>query len=310
MRDYSKVSGSFWTRGTGKSLRGDMETQIVALYLMTSPHANMIGVFNMPLGYIQIDTGLSIEGALKGLKKLVQGGFCTYDEQNEIVFVHEMATYQIGEELKPADNRVKDIQKQYDNLPASLIKQGFFTKYAKAFCLVKTEKTTSPSKAPSKPEAGTEAGTEKPKPIVRTSSARFNEFWLSWPASTRKVGKQACERKWKDKKLDDIAEQIIKHVAEMKKTKQWTDGFEPAPLTYINQGRWADEVFAGTDQTANTKPWYISSTGIEAKGKELGLSLFKDEQFHEYKIRIYKAAGITPEMVRIANQDFSQRKQA
>ncbi|HEY0268071.1 MAG TPA: hypothetical protein VGC12_02435, partial [Methyloradius sp.] len=62
MRDYSKVSGAFWTGKTGKSIRRDMETQIVAMYLMTSPHANMIGVFSLPVGYIQIDTGLTFEG--------------------------------------------------------------------------------------------------------------------------------------------------------------------------------------------------------------------------------------------------------
>jgi hypothetical protein len=30
----------------------------------------------------------------------------------------------------------------------------------------------------------------------------------------------------------------------LKVTEQWTGGFEPAPLTYINQRRWEDD--AGT----------------------------------------------------------------
>jgi hypothetical protein len=169
MRDYSKVSGAFWTRGTGKSLRGDMETQIVALYLMTSPHANMIGVFNLPIGYIQIDTGLSFEGASKGLAKLIEGGFCSYDEVNEAVFVHEMANYQIGAALKATDNRVKDIQKQYENLPESHIKSKFYDKYSQAFCLKNISPSEAPYEAPTKPvtvtvtgavsETGTETGT-------------------------------------------------------------------------------------------------------------------------------------------------------
>ena len=45
MRDYSKVSAQFWVGKTGRALSGDMQTQVVAMYLMTSPHANMIGVF-------------------------------------------------------------------------------------------------------------------------------------------------------------------------------------------------------------------------------------------------------------------------
>jgi hypothetical protein len=27
----------------------------------------------------------------------------------------------------------------------------------------------------------------------------------------------------------------------MKQSKQWKDGFNPAPLTYINQERWEDD---------------------------------------------------------------------
>ena len=40
VRDYGKVSPQFWVGKTGKRLRGDMEAQIVALYLMTSPRTN------------------------------------------------------------------------------------------------------------------------------------------------------------------------------------------------------------------------------------------------------------------------------
>jgi len=308
VRDYSKVSGSFWTGKTGKLLRGNVEAQLTALYLMTSPHANMIGVFYCPIGYIHLDSGLSIEGATKGLQSLVEGGFCTYDHDSDTVFVHEMAKFQIGDALKPTDNRVKDIQKQYDNLPDGLLKQGFFDKYSQAFCLIQSVEKESPSQAPSKPETGAGAGTEKPKTTVRSVTARFNEFWLSWPSSPRKVAKNACEKKWSAKKLDLIADQILQHVASMKLTKQWLDGFDPAPLTYINQGRWSDEVFVGDGKSlSNTKPWYISSTGIEAKGRELKIELLPDENFVYYKARVYEAAGITNDMIRAANQDYAKR---
>jgi hypothetical protein len=150
---------------------------------------------------------------------------------------------------------------------------------------------------------------EKPKTNVRTSSARFNEFWLSWPSSSRKVAKQACEKKWSAKKLDLLADQILDHLSKIKNTKQWLDGFEPAPLTYINQGRWADEIFTGEGKSV-TKPWYISSTGIAAKGKELGVEPIRDENPVYYKERVYVAAGITNEMIRAANQDYGSKKVA
>lgn len=156
---------------------------------------------------------------------------------------------------------------------------------------------------------------DSPKPIKPLSgknhpTTRFNDFWLSWPKSPRKVDKLKCEKKWRALNLDAIAEQIISHVQSIKNTKQWLDGFEPAPMTYLNGGRWADEIFTGADKSTNTKPWYISVTGIEAKGRELGLTIGRDENFTYYKARIYEVAGITNEMIRAANQDFSNRKAA
>lgn len=69
---------------------------------------------------------------------------------------------------------------------------------------------------------------------------RFEEFWQSWPKTQRKVAKAECKKKWRLRKLDSFADKIISHVEAMKQTKTWLDGFEPAPLTYINQRRWLD----------------------------------------------------------------------
>lgn len=151
MRDYSKISDQFWTGRTGKALRGNMQAQIVALYLMTSPHANMIGAFYCPTTYIAHDTGSTPEGASKGLQRLSEVGFCTYEEDTDLVWVHEMARFQIGDELKPNDNRVKDIQKQYGKLREGPIKQGFYAKYRTAYHLDQMPPDGRPFEAPSKP---------------------------------------------------------------------------------------------------------------------------------------------------------------
>ena len=75
-----------------------------------------------------------------------------------------------------------------------------------------------------------------------TTTSRFNEFWSAWPTSKRKVAKATCETKWLKLKLDTVADQIIGHVNSIKGSEQWTTGYEPAPLTYINQRRWEDGV--------------------------------------------------------------------
>jgi hypothetical protein len=84
----------------------------------------------------------------------------------------------------------------------------------------------------------TETETERETDIY---VSRFNDFWKEYPAN-RKVGRKPCETKWKRNNLDKIADKIINHVKEMSKTKSWKEGFNPSPLTYINQERWEDEL--------------------------------------------------------------------
>lgn len=76
---------------------------------------------------------------------------------------------------------------------------------------------------------------------------RFQEFWESWPRTDRKTAKAECLKKWKLRGLDAHADQILLHLAAMKGTKKWQDGYEPAPLTYINQKHWEDGLPAGCD---------------------------------------------------------------
>jgi hypothetical protein len=115
MRKYASVSPMFWLRGTGKQLRGHKEAQLVALYLMTSPAANMVGIFPLSLATLCHETGLTeeearkglqrcSEGASKGLRRGFEGAFASYDEDEEIVFVHALVVHQVGDQLKLGSN--------------------------------------------------------------------------------------------------------------------------------------------------------------------------------------------------------------
>jgi uncharacterized protein YdaU (DUF1376 family) len=83
--------------------------------------------------------------------------------------------------------------------------------------------------------------------VISSPSARFNDFWEAWPTSKRKVGRAACEAKWKTQALDPLADKIIASVSRLKGSEQWLTGFEPAPMTYLNQKRWEDETPVSTN---------------------------------------------------------------
>ena len=151
MRDYGIVSPKFWIGETGKLLRGDPVSQVVAAYLMTSPHSNMTGVFHLPILYICHETGTPSKGASKALRRLIQVGFCEYETESETIFVVRMAAYQIAETLSAGDKRVLGLRKELDRMPSALMRQRFLTVYGRAFHLVPDDWKPSPLEGPPKP---------------------------------------------------------------------------------------------------------------------------------------------------------------
>lgn len=136
MRDYATVAPQFWLGKTGRELRKQgAEAQVVSFYLMTSPHANMLGLYYLPILYIAHETGLGLEGASKGLKSSIEAGFCSYDEDTEMVWVHEMAAYQVGRSLKPGDNRCAGVRNEYMSLPENPFLSSFYERYKTDFHL-------------------------------------------------------------------------------------------------------------------------------------------------------------------------------
>lgn len=153
MRDYGKVSPQFWIGRTGKTLRGNPAAQVLALYLMTSPHANMIGVYHCPVAYMAHETGMTTEGASEALRCLIEADFCTFDAVDEYVFVHQFALHQVGETLDPKDKRCKGVENELSKVPKNQCWQAFRARYAVPYNLSAPPQNPSPSEAPSKPLA-------------------------------------------------------------------------------------------------------------------------------------------------------------
>jgi hypothetical protein len=68
----------------------------------------------------------------------------------------------------------------------------------------------------------------------------FAEFWGAWPVSQRKGNRKKCAEVWKRKRLGGLLPTILEHVKAWKRSSKWRDGFDPAPLTYLNGELWGD----------------------------------------------------------------------
>jgi hypothetical protein len=161
MRDHAIVSPHFWTGDTGRQLRKDPEAQRVAFYLMTCPSANMIGLYYLPIPLICHEVGLFEEGAYKALTRLSEVSFCDYDTPSEVVFVKQMARYQIGETLSLKDNRHVGVHRQLAQMKNCRFYNEFLERYGECFCL-----NLEPLPSPLKPLASKGKGKDKEKDLT------------------------------------------------------------------------------------------------------------------------------------------------
>ncbi len=212
MQQSHRNSG--WGKQVGNCGKKALKRRWSRFYLMTSPHANMLGLYYLPILYIAHETGLGLEGASKGLKSTIEAGFCSYDEDTEMVWVHEMAAYQVGKALKPGDNRCAGVRSEYASLTENPFLSLFYERYKDDFHLnVKRESCPTPEgaskgfeakirnrnrirnknkikifrgMAPPPPDGGSsdEAPSEKPK------SSYPEEFELAWREYPKRAGRQ------------------------------------------------------------------------------------------------------------------------
>jgi len=151
VREYGVVSPKFWIGSTGRALRGDQAAQLIAAYLITSPHANMLGLYYLPLTVIAHETGSPFKGASKALRRVCEVGFASYDWSSEYVWVPEMARFQIGESLKAGDKRISGVIRELKSLANVPYSQDFWDKYHERFSLPLIDGLRRGIEAPSKP---------------------------------------------------------------------------------------------------------------------------------------------------------------
>ncbi len=111
MRDYGKVFSTFWTSDSTRGLSDD--GKVLALYLLTGPHSNIIGCYRLPDGYASEDLGWTPQRVSKGFGELFQKGFATREESSKWVFVHKHLKWNPLEN----PNQITGAIKLYDQIP-------------------------------------------------------------------------------------------------------------------------------------------------------------------------------------------------
>lgn len=116
MRDYGRVYSSFWQSPEMRALPEDART--LALYLLTSPHGNLIGCFRLPDAYAAEDLQWPSERVAEGFRKLQETDFLTRDEATKWLFIRKYLKWNAFEN----PNVAKAAHKALDQVPALSLK--------------------------------------------------------------------------------------------------------------------------------------------------------------------------------------------
>jgi len=135
---YGVLFQSYWTGPTGREIQArGKDATILGAYLSSTRYANMIGLYELPLVYIDHD--LSVLGGREAIRLALQGladvDFAHYDDRSEIVWVVEMARIRCGlpnaaTRLNPRDKKATAVAHLYAGVRDNPFLGRFHDRYA------------------------------------------------------------------------------------------------------------------------------------------------------------------------------------
>ncbi|HBG02220.1 MAG TPA: hypothetical protein DDW87_11695 [Firmicutes bacterium] len=112
---YTRIKSRFWTDEKTRTWNDD--TKFLALYILTSPHNNILGCFVLPKLYICADLGWESKKLSKPFNKLLQDGFIQYDEGNCLLFISKYLLHNPIDNPNQATGAIKVLEE----LPTSSV---------------------------------------------------------------------------------------------------------------------------------------------------------------------------------------------
>ena len=114
----------------------------------------------------------------------------------------------------------------------------------------------------------------------------FNEFYSQYP---RKQGRRAAEKSWDrltSQEQTEALDALPNHIAYWK-LKQTEKDYIPHPATWLNQGRWEDELDMEVKKLKKPElPFYATEELTLKKAQEVGITPYAGEGWQQLRARI------------------------
>jgi hypothetical protein len=121
----------------------------------------------------------------------------------------------------------------------------------------------------------------------------FDEFWSKYP---RKVAKKTAMQAFAKLPLDEqeLALDVVDNHVEYWKLKETATEFIPHPATWLNQGRYYDELDMKPKAPVKPAlPWYSTEQLTMDKARELSMQPRPGEDMGQFRARIAQRASET-----------------
>ncbi len=111
MRIYGSIQTCFWENADAQKLSD--QGKLLATYLFTGPHSNMLGCFRLPAGYITEDLNWDIQKVKSAFDELAEANFIIREEASGWLLISNFLKWNPIQNPKQA----KGVQKLFDAVP-------------------------------------------------------------------------------------------------------------------------------------------------------------------------------------------------
>ena len=272
---YRQIYLSFWTDSKVDE-EFTPEDKYFYLYLLTNPHTNLCGCYEVGVKQMARETGYNEDTVRHLIKRLETiHNVIRYNADTKEMLLLNWSKYNWS---KSAD-LLKGVERSL-----VFVKSDEFRAYI--FGLINGNNETLPTPSPDPRGTSvtvTVTDTDTVKAVSKNNNNYTDDFELFWHEYPRKVGKKDAFEKFK--KAKQPVQVLISAVREQKNSEMWTKEngrFIPNPATWLNQGRWDDTLPKPKTGIKNGSGFYTLSNGMETSNPFLAML---DEEVNSDKER-------------------------
>ncbi len=239
MAYYRQIYTTFWTDA---KVADDFtpEDKYFYLYLLTNAHTNLSGCYEISKKQISNDTGYTIEVVTRLLDRMQNvHEIAAYSDDTKEVLLYNWHKYNWSKSYKV----LKGVANEYERIKNPDFRQEIYNLLSDYG--YETDTLSIPYTYPMHTSVTVTVSNTVTDTVNNTDTeveTSFDKFWKVYP---KKVGKKEAKKAFDRAKKTVDADTMMQAVLAQKESSQWTRDngrYIPNPATWLNQGRWDDEI--------------------------------------------------------------------